>query len=76
MTRAIILLFSSTSLLFAFTHSAAAGATRVVAAQPTLATLSPGESVYYDDKRCPAGMIAKFTKAPKRSQMKRACVHQ
>jgi hypothetical protein len=78
MTRAIIILCSSGLLLSAFTGTpaAAAGATQVVTAQPTLATLAPGETVYYDDKRCPAGMIAKFTKAPKKSQMKRACVHQ
>ncbi|MDM9620765.1 hypothetical protein A6U87_19875 [Rhizobium sp. AC44/96] len=74
MVRAIIIL-ASAALLTSALDTAAAGATQVVTTQPTLANMSPGQSVLYDDKRCPAGMIAKFTKAQKRSELKRNCIH-
>lgn len=76
MTRSTINFLSGACLLSAFSASVALGATQVVTSQPTMSTLAPGQSVYFNDKRCPAGMIAKFTKAQKRSQMKRECVRQ
>ena len=76
MKRSTLILFSGILLFSAFSVTSAGAATKVVTTQPTLSTLAPGESVFFDDKRCPAGMIAKFTKAEKRSQMKRTCMHQ
>ncbi|WP_312472731.1 DUF6719 family protein [Rhizobium sp.] len=49
---------------------------KTVTAKPTAETMAPGESVLFDDKKCPAGMIAKFTKAQKRPSVSRRCVHQ
>ena len=70
------LILISGILFTAFSVTFADAATKVATTQPTLSTLAPGESVFFDDKRCPAGMIAKFTKAEKRSQMKRTCMRQ
>ena len=61
------------ALLIAFPTTAAG--IKTVSAKPTLATLQPGESVLFNDKSCPAGMIAKFTKAQKRAQMTKKCIH-
>ncbi|KQV66236.1 DUF6719 family protein [Rhizobium sp. Root1220] len=76
MARAIAILVSAAFLCVAFDIPSAGAATKVVTAPPSLSTLAPGESVFYNDKKCPAGMIAKFTKAQRRSQMKRECVRQ
>lgn len=47
-----------------------------VAQRPTVASMANGESVLFDDKSCPAGMIAKFTKAKNREKITKKCVHQ
>jgi len=56
--------------------SLAAGETPVVTSQPTVDTLKPGQSVFYNDKKCPAGQIAKYSKAQRRAQVSRKCVKQ
>ncbi|WP_037070062.1 MULTISPECIES: DUF6719 family protein [Rhizobium] len=76
MTRSSLILVSI-SLLFAISSVAPASAEiQTVTSKPTVESLAPGQSVLFDDKRCPSGMIAKFTKAQKRPSMKRSCVHQ
>ena len=75
MTRSTLILIS-TSLLLASAGVGPANAIQTVTSMPTLQSLAPGQSVLFDDKKCPSGMIAKFTKAPKRTSMKRSCVHQ
>jgi hypothetical protein len=76
MTRSTISFLSGAFLLAGLGAPAASAATQTVTSLPTVSTLSPGQSVYFDDKRCPAGMIAKFSKPQKRNQMKRACVRR
>ncbi len=76
MTRSTSILMCI-SLLFAIASVAPASADiQTVRSKPTVASLAPGQSVLFDDKKCPSGMIAKFTKAQKRTSMKRSCVHQ
>jgi hypothetical protein len=38
--------------------------------------MTPGEPVLFDDKTCPAGMIAKFTKAKRNNNISKKCVHK
>ena len=47
-----------------------------VTQRPTVSSMAPGETVLFDDKSCPAGMIAKFTKAKNREKITKKCVHQ
>jgi hypothetical protein len=54
----------------------ASAETQVVTSMPTMKTLAPGQSVYFDDKKCPAGTMAKFTKGQRRAQITRKCVRQ
>lgn len=49
---------------------------RKVTQRPTVSSMAPGETVLFDDKSCPAGMIAKFTKAKNRAKITKKCVHQ
>ncbi|WP_336622277.1 DUF6719 family protein [Rhizobium sp. S152] len=56
--------------------SGASAQTPVVTTPPTLKTLTPGQSVLFDDKKCPAGQIGKYTRAQKRSSITRRCVHR
>ncbi len=49
--------------------------TKMVKAKPTPATMAAGESVLYDDKSCPAGMIARYTKSQHKEQIGKRCVH-
>lgn len=54
----------------------AAGETPVVTSQPTMSSLKPGQSVFFNDKKCPAGQIAKYTKGQRRAQITRKCMNQ
>lgn len=49
--------------------------TRMVKTKPTPATMAAGESVLFDDKSCPAGMIARYTKSQRKEQIGKRCVH-
>ena len=71
-----IAILSSAGAVLALLTSPASAAIRTVSTKPTLSSLAPGESVLYDDKSCPAGMIAKFTKAKNRAQMGKKCIHK
>lgn len=73
MQRYKIFLVAGASVLLLSALPAEA-ATKVVTAMPVSASLSPGESVLYDDKKCPAGQIAKFTKMRNKDGMKRSCI--
>ncbi|CCM77342.1 DUF6719 family protein [Rhizobium mesoamericanum] len=75
MTRSALTLVSA-SLLLATVGVGPAGAIQTVSTKPTLGSLAPGQSVLFDDKKCPSGMIAKYTKAQRRSAMNRTCVHR
>lgn len=57
------------------TLSPANAQTKMVKAKPTPATMAAGESVLFDDKACPAGMIARFTKSQRKEQIAKKCVH-
>ncbi|MFK0333156.1 DUF6719 family protein [Rhizobium sp. NPDC090275] len=76
MIRSLLLSLSCACLLLLAGASTSFAAIKTVTAKPTVESMAPGESVLFDDKKCPAGMIAKFTKAQKRTQMNRKCVHQ
>lgn len=76
MTRSIIACISGACVLSLVIISDASAQTPVVTTPPTLKTLAPGQSVMFDDKKCPAGQIAKYTRAQKRSQIGRRCVHR
>jgi len=66
---------SSAGAVLAMLSSPASAEIKTVTTKPTVASMTPGESVLFDDKSCPAGMIAKFTKAKKREQITKKCVH-
>jgi hypothetical protein len=76
MTRFMIVCLSVVCMLSVVSITDASAQTPVVTSPPTLKTLAPGQSVLYNDKKCPAGQIAKYTRAQKRSQIGRRCVHQ
>jgi len=67
---------SSTGAVLAMLTSPANAAIKTVTTKPTAATMTPGEPVLYDDKACPAGMIAKFTKAKRNNNISKKCVHK
>jgi len=67
---------SSTGAVLAMLTSPADAAIKTVTTKPTAATMTPGEPVLYDDKACPAGMIAKFTKAKRNNNISKKCVHK
>ena len=67
---------SSTGAVLAMLTSPANAETKTVTTQPTAATMTPGEPVLFDDKTCPAGMIAKFTKAKRNNNISKKCVHK
>jgi hypothetical protein len=74
MTRFMIVCLSVASLLSFTTMSEAAGEIPVVTSQPTMSSLKPGQSVFYDDKKCPAGQVAKYSKGQRRAQITRKCM--
>ncbi len=76
MTRSASILISTSLFIAAASFTPASAAIQTVTSKPTLESLAPGQSVLFDDKKCPSGMIAKYSKAQKRSSMKRTCVHQ
>ncbi|KRB51873.1 hypothetical protein ASE04_10130 [Rhizobium sp. Root708] len=76
MTRSASILISVSLLAATASFTPASAAIQTVTSKPTVESLAPGQSVLFDDKKCPAGMIAKFTKAQKRPTVKRNCVHQ
>jgi hypothetical protein len=76
MIRPLLLSLSCACLLSLAGASTSFAAIKTVTAKPTAETVAPGESVLFDDKKCPAGMIAKFTKAQQRPSVSRRCVHQ
>jgi len=67
---------SSAGAVLAMLTSPADAAIKTVTTKPTAATMTPGEPVLYDDKACPAGMIAKFTKAKRNNNISKKCVHK
>lgn len=68
--------FASAAIFLSF-FAPADAAIKVVKQKPTAASLAPGEAVLYDDKRCPAGMIAKYARPKNRNEVRRGqCVHQ
>lgn len=69
-------LSSTGAVLAMLTSPAEAAATKTVTTKPTAATMTPGEPVLYDDGSCPAGMIAKFTKAKRNNNISKKCVHK
>ncbi|WP_051909218.1 DUF6719 family protein [Neorhizobium galegae] len=67
------------SLAVLFTGSAALlpanAQTRLVKTKPTVASMAAGETVLFDDKSCPAGMIAQYTKSQRKEEIGKKCVH-
>ncbi len=76
MKRSMIACISVACALSIANVATAAGETPVVTAQPTMSSLKSGQSVFYNDKKCPAGQIAKYTKGQRRAQITRKCVKQ
>lgn len=76
MTRSMIACISVACMLSLVDISGASAQTPVVTSPPTLKTLAPGQSVLYNDKKCPAGQIGKYSRPQKRSTIGRRCVHQ
>jgi hypothetical protein len=74
MIRSLLLSLSCACLLSLAGASVSMAATQTVTTKPTLESLPPGKSVYFDDKKCGAGMIAKYSKPQRRNQLKRECV--
>ncbi|MBB3966493.1 MULTISPECIES: DUF6719 family protein [Rhizobium] len=72
--RSLFLCLSGACLLVLSSASGSMAATQTVTTKPTLENLPPGTSVYFDDKKCGAGMIAKYSKPQRRNQLKRECV--
>jgi hypothetical protein len=67
----------SVACMFSFVEiSEAAGETPVVTSQPTMSSLKPGQSVLFNDNKCPAGQIAKYSKGQRRAQITRKCIKQ
>lgn len=67
---------SSTGAVLAMLTSPAGAEIKTVTTKHTAATMTAGEPVLYDDKTCPAGMIAKFTKAKRNNNISKKCVHK
>ncbi|UWU16246.1 hypothetical protein N2599_09810 [Rhizobium sullae] len=75
--KRMIIIFFAWAVLFLADFVPAEAATKVVTQKPTVSSLAPGENVLYDDKRCPAGMIARYSKPKNRNEIRRGqCVHQ
>ncbi|APO74590.1 hypothetical protein AM571_CH01769 [Rhizobium etli 8C-3] len=75
MRRTINMLCAS-AVLFLAGFAPTEAAMKVVKQKPTVSSLAPGEAVLYDDKRCPAGMIARYARAKNRDEIRRGqCVH-
>ena len=75
MLRAFLILLLAMVFAGPATLSPASAQTRMVKAKPTPASMAAGESVLFDDKSCPAGMIAQYTKAQRKEQISKKCVH-
>ncbi|MCQ1837502.1 DUF6719 family protein [Neorhizobium galegae] len=75
MFRILVILFLAVVFAGPATVSPANAQTRMVKTKPTPATMAAGESVLFDDKSCPAGMIARYTKSQRKEQIGKRCVH-
>jgi hypothetical protein len=71
--RATSTILSAGIIASLFLTSAATAQDKTVTVRPTPKTLAAGETVYFDDKKCPAGQIAKYTKSLRSENVRRTC---
>ncbi|KGD87743.1 MULTISPECIES: DUF6719 family protein [Rhizobium/Agrobacterium group] len=75
MYRMSMIALSVAVLLEPVAATSAYAQSRTVTTQPTLQTLPPGRAVLFDNKKCPAGQIARYARSKMRDQISIKCVH-